>query len=336
MLPVRLETVAAAQQEGEGQQGLHLDLGRLLPVGPEIGEGGPGHRAGARGEAQLVLRPAEPLGLAPRAQREDPVGVLHDALAAGALLDDGDQGVVVESDRGVDPEEPALRVGGPDAGRLGLAHRAHPPRAVPRSPEPVGGQGQLPVAHREGAGPRAHLGEAGGVEGHPAELAVEVPRLQVGLGEPVVDGVELEAPLVGLHDDPDLLEALQDLHPDRADRGVHPVGSQGLGRAHHPVVPAPQHRDEGVGHAEVGVLAHPDHREQLVLGAVHTAGPVDVEVVAVVEIAVRGPDEAHGLGDLVDRVVVKGGEHRWFLGIAGGLGRVAVPVRAGSPRAIGA
>ena len=37
---------------------------------------------GARGEAQLVLGPAQPLGLAPGAQGEDPVGVLHDPLAA--------------------------------------------------------------------------------------------------------------------------------------------------------------------------------------------------------------------------------------------------------------
>ena len=44
------------------------------------------------------------------------------------------------------------------------------------------------------------------------------------------------------------------------------------------------------------------------------AGTVDVEVVAVVEVPVRGPDEPHGLGDLVDRIVVKGGEHGEVLG----------------------
>src|SRR5208283_2947699 len=35
----------------------------------------------------------------------------------------------------------------------------------------------------------------------------------------------------------------------------------------------------------------------------------DVEVVAVVEVPVRGPDEAHRLRDLMDRVVVEWGEH---------------------------
>src|SRR6202034_948929 len=125
----------------------------------------------------------------------------HDALTARPLLHDGDHGVILETDRGVDPEEAALGVGGPDARRFGLAHRTHPPRPVPRSPEAVGGQLDLAIADLEGAGPRTDLGEPGGVEGHPRELTVEVARLEVGLAEAVVDGIELDAPLVGLDDD---------------------------------------------------------------------------------------------------------------------------------------
>ena len=75
------------------------------------------------------------------------------------------------------------------------------------------------------------------------------------------------------------------------------------------MVVAPQHRHEGIGHAQVGVLADADDGEQLVVGPVHLTGAVDVEVVAVVEVAIRGPHVAHGLGDLMDRIVVKGGEH---------------------------
>ena len=58
-----------------------------------------------------------------------------------------------------------------------------------------------------------------------------------------------------------------------------------------------------------GYWPTPMTHEQLLVGAVDLAGAVDVEVVAVVEVAVRGADVAHRLRDLVDRVVVEGGEH---------------------------
>ena len=177
-------------------------------MGPEVGERGADDGTGARGEPELVLGPAHPFGLPTGAQWEDPVGVLHDPLAAGSLLDDGHHGVVLEAHRCVDPEEAAGRVGDPDARRLRLAHRTHPPRAIAGPPPPVGGECQLAVADLERAGPRAHLGEPGRVEGDPGELAVEVPGLEMGLGEAVVDGVELDAPLVGLDDDPNSFETL--------------------------------------------------------------------------------------------------------------------------------
>ena len=47
------------------------------------------------------------------------MGVLHDPLTGGPLLDDGDHGMVLEADRGVDPEEAALGVGDPDTRRFG-------------------------------------------------------------------------------------------------------------------------------------------------------------------------------------------------------------------------
>jgi hypothetical protein len=72
------------------------------------------------------------------------------------------------------------------------------------------------------------------------------------------------------------------------------------------VVVAPQYGDEGVGHAEVRILADPDDGEELLIGAMYLARAVDVEVAAVVEVAIRGADESHRLGDLVDRIVVKG------------------------------
>ena len=64
-----------------------------------------------------------------------------------------------------------------------------------------------------------------------------------------------------------------------------------------------------------------------------SSGAVDVEVVAVVEVAVGGPHEPHGLGDLMDRVVVQGGEHgRSSMALAAGTDRCPV----GAKMAMGA
>ena len=330
VLPVGLEAVAAAEEQGEGEQRLHLDLGRLAPVGAEVRERRPGDGPGPGCEAELVLGTAQPLGLEARADREHPVGVLHDPLTGRALLDDGDHGMVVEAHRGVDPEEPERGVGHPDARVLGLADRPDAPGSVAGAPPPVRGEGDLAVADLQGARPAAHLGEAGGVERHPGELPVEVAGLEVGLAEPVVDGVEFDTPFVGLEDHPDLLEPLQDLDPDRPHRGVHPVGAQDLGGPHHPVVVTQLDRHEGVGHAQVRVLPDADHAEQLLVGAVDVAGAVDVEVVAVVEVPVRGADVAHRLGDLVDGVVVERGQHvgLLFSGLQPGVGALARADRA--------
>ena len=60
--------------------------------------------------------------------------------------------------------------------------------------------------------------------------------------------------------------------------------------------------DERVGHAEVRVLAEPGDHEQLVAARVH------VEVVAVVEVAVRRGDVVEGVTRLVGEVFVEGSE----------------------------
>ena len=75
------------------------------------------------------------------------------------------------------------------------------------------------------------------------------------------------------------------------------------------MVVSPFHRDKGIGDAQVRVLPDPDHREQIVVGPFDLPGAMDVEVVAIVEIPVGGPDKPRGLGDLMDRVVVKGRKH---------------------------
>src|SRR6202034_2645573 len=99
--------------------------------------------------------------------------------------------------------------------------RSDPPGPVPAPPPLVGGEGNLFVPDLERSRPRAQLGKAGGVEGDSGELPVEVPGLEVALGEPVVDRIHFQAPFVGLQDDPDPTETLEDLDPDGTDGGVH-------------------------------------------------------------------------------------------------------------------
>ena len=103
------------------------------------------------------------------------------------------------------------------------------------------------------------------------------------------------------------LEALDHLDLERTDRRVHPVEAELARRPHDAVLVAAAHEREGVGDAEVRVLALPDDEEQLV------GARVAVEVVAVVEVAIAGAGLADRLGDLVDREVVEGREHRGLL-----------------------
>jgi crotonobetainyl-CoA:carnitine CoA-transferase CaiB-like acyl-CoA transferase len=65
----------------------------------------------------------------------------------------------------------------------------------------------------------------------------------------------------------------------------------------------PDHHRERVGHAQVRVLAHARDQHQLVAAA------VQVEVVAVVEVAIARRHVADRLRDLMHRIVVEGREH---------------------------
>ena len=131
---------------------------------------------------------------------------------------------------------------------------------------------------------------------------MEVAGLEVG-GLGAFEGdVERDVPLVGLEHDAQPLETLEHLDRDGPDAGVEAVGAQlpgGTDDVMHAVV---DHGDEGVGHPQVRVLAHADDGEEVV------GAGVQVEVVAVVEVAVARPDMAHDVGDLVDGEVVEGRE----------------------------
>ena len=93
-------------------------------------------------------------------------------------------------------------------------------------------------------------------------------------------------------------EAVEDLDRDGSGRGVAPIVE--LARRPHDVLRATQSGGgEGVDHAEVRVLTEAGGDEERLVAA------KEVEVVAVVEVAVAGPDGGDRFGDLVDGQVVK-------------------------------
>ena len=188
-------------------------------------------------------------------------------------------------------------------GGLGLAHRSHPPRAVAGALPSVGRDLDDLVVEADLAGPAAGLGEAHGVEQHPTVLADVVAGLLEGGDGPVPAQVVGDAPLVGLEHHPHRLQRLDHLDPERPHRGVDPV-DQLARRAHHPVLGAPAHQGEGIADtARFGYWPEAHDQEQLVGRA------VQVEVVAVVEVAIAGADVADRLRHLVHRIVVPGREH---------------------------
>ena len=112
------------------------------------------------------------------------------------------------------------------------------------------------------------------------------------------------------------LQRLEHLDLEGTDRGVHAVAELPR-RAHHAVAVAALHAGEGVLGGQVRVLAQPHHHEQLV------GRGVQVEVVAVVEVAVAGGDVANRLAGLVDREVVPGREHGGLLAARAGRVRAS-------------
>jgi hypothetical protein len=249
----------------------------------------------------VELGPAEVVGL-PVGVVPDPDPLLERAVPVGLFLDDVEDLVVVELHRRVVPDAGHLAAFAPDAGGFGLADRPDAPGPVPHAPPGLGLDGEGLAGDLEGPGPAAVLAEPGGVEGQAAEVAdLLLGLLERGVG--ALEGhVQRQGVLGGLEDEADLLQRLHHLDPQRAGGQVHPVVELPAG-AHDPVLVAPADDGEGVLGAKVRVEAEPQHEEEVARAV------VGVEVVAVVEVAVAGPDVADGFRDLVDREVVAGREH---------------------------
>ncbi len=193
---------------------------------------------------------------------------------------------------------------GPDPRGFRLPDRSHTPRMI-SGPFPAIGPrlADLPV-NGQCARPAARLGDPLSVGDHAGQMPGEGRRFEVRRDVAFELEIEGEGRLVGLAAHPKALEPLDHLDLDRADRGVEPVAPQ-LSRASEHGLPtiSGEHR-ERVGHSEVRVLAHAHDQEE---GAGRI---VDVEVVAVIEVAVACKNPIESLRDLMGQVVVHRGQHR--------------------------
>ena len=259
------------------------------------------HLAAAGHPLDLVLAAGQVLGLGGVGQQRHDERLLEPALAVGPL-EQGEVGAaVVEVERRPQPEDLHLRrleVGG----RL-LAHAPHAPRAV------TGGAGALGVdlegdagGQRDGALPRAPLGEAGVVHHRHVVAHDLLPGLLDGLGAGPEGDVGGEAVVVLAHHVAHGPQRLDDLDAQRPDLGG-PGGGHGARREHRVLDAVVHDRERGVDHAPVRVVAHGAAEEELALDV------VAVEPVAVVVVGIGRDRLGDGRRGLVDRVVVERRQH---------------------------
>ena len=294
VLPVLLQAVAGADHQVHRQQQRRLHVERLAARRREA-DPRAHHVPAALGVGRRVRRPAQVLA---GPVRPDPHRFLQQPAPGSVLLDDAQDRVIGEPHRRVEPVE---RAGVPrlDARRLGLPDWADAPGPVPDPPPPVRRHVERLAVHRDRPGPLPGLRHPLGVEHDPLLRADEVLRLDLRRDRPLPGEVERQPELVRAEHHAEPLEALENLDAERPDLGVHPVRPQFAGGAHHPVRRSAAQQRERVGHPQVRVLAqaHDQHR---------VPGQRErVEVVPVVEVAVRRPDVPHHLGNLVHGIVVK-------------------------------
>ena len=189
--------------------------------------------------------------------------------------------------------------------RLGLADAAHAPGAIPGALPLRRLDGVALAGDLEGAGVAAGLGEPGVLHDRAVEALLDrLGLLERGLS-PVPDDVEGEAPLVVVALDPELLQPFEDFELEGADGGVQSVAAELTGGADRILRVAMGDRREGVGHAEVRVLAETEDHEELV------ARRVQIEVVAIEEVAIAGEDVVEGVGGLMGEIVVHRAERHF-------------------------
>ena len=303
--PVGMAVADAPHAEGEALLQLDddLTLGRVVEA-----QLGPADVAGARVELELVADGvALPHAVGAPGHRAGGDGVEHqrrlEPPLTGLVLVQRQVGeAVAEVQRGPQPE------------RLGQLHRpvgldlgtdrAHAPRAVAGAGDLARVDAHLGAVDRDGALPRAPLGEAGVVHGQQALGGDDaLAGLLDGDGRVAEGEVAGDAVLVGLDDVADGAHRVDHLEADGPDGGG-AVEGHGT-RGEHRVLDAVEHDAEGgVDDATHRVVAHGGAEVEVAVLL------VAVEPVAVVVVRVAGGGVGDGIGTRVDRVVVERAQHR--------------------------
>jgi len=137
----------------------------------------------------------------------DPHRLLQHPGAVPLLLHDAEDGVVLELERDVAPEEGGGLSRRPYARGLGLAHGPHAPRPVPEAPPALGGELDAFASQLQGPGPAPGLGQALGVEGDALVFPPPVPGLEGGRDHAVEGGVHGQVGLAGLEHHAEALQS---------------------------------------------------------------------------------------------------------------------------------
>ena len=143
-------------------------------------------------EHMTPLGPPEPLRLA-GGILPDPHRFLERTLSLVSLVENVEDGVVVELHRRIVPHARHLAFRAADAGGLGLADRTDPPGAIPRPLPAIARNLEDLVADGERSLPRPGLGEPHRVEEDPAVLANVLSWLLECRDCPLPDDVEGES-----------------------------------------------------------------------------------------------------------------------------------------------
>ncbi len=296
--PVRVPAVAASDVDRNSQFGFDVESQWVADL-----IGGVDRRAGGNPCPGTVVdlhpRPAQ---LFDPAVTPDPGAVVDCPEPAGLLLDDDDDGEVVERHRHIQPPHALERRVRRPARGLGGADGPDAPGPVPGADPGGRVDGDLFAVDHQMPAPGTQLGESLRVQGDLGTRPHHVALLLHHTEESVPGQIAGDA--LGLvENDAQLLQRRGDLDAVAVDVLVQAIGVDGVGQVHRGLVIPSSDEQEGVLDPQVGVIADAGDDED-VAGAV-----VGVEVRPVIEVAVGGAGPGDRLGDLVDGEFVKRSKH---------------------------
>ena len=223
-----------------------------------------------------------------------PYGAPIPRLAGGVVIAMKEETAALEVGRRPDPMK-LKRRGGNHLLRIARADWPHAPRSVARADKTVNAP---PFAvHLDPAGVAPVLGQTGQIHRGARPLTADKTRL-LNRKRPAHKQDIGPEPLLGRVDaKPQLVERLDDIDRDRADRQVHALHVQPAAGVQIGLDPIPHQAKAGVG--DVQVRIDPERHGEKVIALC----AITVEEIPIIEIAI-GPAVGDGFAGLMDRIVV--------------------------------